>query len=462
MDRIWHSVAFRLALICGGLVVASVLVLSSVFYFVSLGLMARNVDSKILSITQKFSEDAESNGLFVLAQRIESTLSDGVDSDVEILLLIDPKGKKIAGNMTGWTDQSAPLDETIDRPVSRGSGASPSRIRLHRLNDGALLVVGRDMQDLSEIRSLISRAVIIGGLSALLLAILGTLVFRRQLERRIWAIRHTTQDIEAGNLDRRIALSGTPDEFDRLSADINRMLDRIQHLMEGVRHVSNTIAHNLRTPLGLIRGHLEESLRGIPEQRKLEEAGHFAIGAIDDLIVVLEKLLQIAEAESGARRQPFEPVNLTNVVTDLLELYDAAAEALNVTLSVDIDGQPSIAGDKDLLAGILANLIDNALKYAGAPAEIKISIRETPQAVSITVQDNGPGIPEAERAKVLQRFYRLNSSRPGSGLGLSIVSAFTQLHDGAVYIEDAKPGLRVRIELPKSLTPHPPLALPLK
>jgi signal transduction histidine kinase len=452
MDRIWHSVAFRLALLCGALVVASVLVLSSVFYFVSLGLLARNIDGKILSITEKFSDDAETNGLSVLAQRIASTLSDGVDSDVEILLLTNARGQKLAGNISGWSDTSTPLDQTIDYVLKRGDQLLPSRIRLHKMSDGALLVVGRDMQDLSEIKSLIARAVVIGGVSALLLAILATLVFRRQLERRIWAIRHTTQEIEAGNLDRRITLSGTPDEFDRLSGDINRMLDRIQHLMEGVRHVSNTIAHNLRTPLGLIRGHLEEALRGIPEPRKLEEAGHFAIAAIDDLIVVLEKLLQIAEAESGTRRQPFEPVLLRTVVTDLLELYDAAAEALGVTLIVDIEGEPSLPGDKDLLAGILANLIDNALKYAGSPAELTIRIRETAEAVSIIVQDNGPGIAAHERTKVVQRFYRLSSNRPGSGLGLSIVSAFTQLHDGTLFIEDAQPGLKVRIELPKRLS----------
>jgi signal transduction histidine kinase len=451
MDRIWHSVAFRLALLCGGLVVASVLVLSSVFYFVSLGLLARNIDGKIMSITEKFSEDAAANGLFILAQRIESTLSDGVDSDVEILLLTNALGQKLAGNISGWTETSTPFDQTIDRVVKRGERLLPSRIRLHKMTDGALLVVGRDMQDLSEIRSLIARAVAIGGVSAILLAILATLVFRWQLEQRIWAIRHTTQEIEAGNLDRRIVLAGIPDEFDRLSADINRMLDRIQHLMEGVRHVSNTIAHNLRTPLGLIRGHLEEALRGVPEQRKLEEAGHFAISAIDDLIVVLEKLLQIAEAESGARRQPFESVLLRTVVTDLLELYDAAAEALGVTLTVDIEGEPTLPGDKDLIAGILANLIDNALKYAGSPAKVTIQVRETAQAVSIIVQDNGPGIAVHERAKVLQRFYRLNSDRPGSGLGLSIVSAFTQLHDGTLFIEDAQPGLKVRIELPKPL-----------
>jgi signal transduction histidine kinase len=124
---------------------------------------------------------------------------------------------------------------------------------------------------------------------------------------------------------------------------------------------------------------------------------------------------------------------------------------LGVTLIVDIAGEPTLPGDKDLLAGILANLIDNALKYAGSPATVTIQVRETAQAVSIIVQDNGPGIATHERAKVVQRFYRLNSNRPGSGLGLSIVSAFTQLHDGTLFIEDAQPGLKVRIELPKPL-----------
>jgi signal transduction histidine kinase len=143
---------------------------------------------------------------------------------------------------------------------------------------------------------------------------------------------------------------------------------------------------------------------------------------------------------------------LRTVVTDLLELYDAAAEALGVTLIVDIEGEPSLPGDKDLLAGILANLIDNALKYAGSPAELTIRIRETAEAVSIIVQDNGPGIAAHERTKVVQRFYRLSSNRPGSGLGLSIVSAFTQLHDGTLFIEDAQPGLKVRIELPKRMS----------
>ena len=448
MDKIWRSVAFRLAVICGALVIGSVAVLSMAFYFATVGVMSRNADTKIFSVSARMTEDAGNRGLDAVARRIESTLTDGVDSDTEILLLTDASGNKIAGNISEWMDADVPMDQILDRAVSRGGGKSPARVLLHQLPGGATLIVGRDMQDLNEVRVLIGRAVLIGALLAALLAVGGTLVFRSQLEKRIWTIRQATLDIEAGNLGRRISLSGNRDEFDRLGADINRMLDRIQHLMEGVRHVSNTIAHNLRTPLGLIRGHLEEALRRNPDIGRLEAASNFAIEEIDGLIIVLEKLLQIAEAESGARRQPFQPVALAQVINNLLELYDAAAEAEGVSIRVRIEGDPTVAGDRDLIAGILANLLDNALKYAGSPAEITVSAYEHDGQVSLVVQDNGPGIPAQEREHVLAHFYRIDRKKRGNGLGLSIVAAFTQLHGGTLALEDAQPGLRVRLTLP--------------
>lgn len=450
MNKIWNSVAFRLALICGGLVVASTVLLSVVFYFGTVGVMGRNTDSKITSISQRLTDHAKLNGLKSMTIRIEQALSDGVDSDTEIYLLTDSSGRKIAGNISAWTDSAAPMDRVIEHAVIRDGRPSVGRVLLHRLPEGALLVVGRDMNDLNEIRALIGRAIVIGGQLALLLAFGGTLLFRQQIERRIWAIRHAALDIEAGNLSRRIPLSSEPDEFDRLSADINRMLERIEHLMEGVRHVSNTIAHNLRTPLGRIRGHLEDALHGKPNEQSLVAAGNFAIEGIDGLTAVLDKLLQIAEAESDARRQPFEPVALRGIVTTLLELYDAAAEAQGVTLVSDIYGEPVILGDKDLLACILANLLDNALKYAGSRATIEVRVTQDLDNITLIVRDNGPGIPQQERAKVLQHFYRLDRRQQGSGLGLSIVAALTRLHGGTLHLEDAAPGLRVRIVLPRA------------
>jgi signal transduction histidine kinase len=223
------------------------------------------------------------------------------------------------------------------------------------------------------------------------------------------------------------------------------MLDRIEQLMDGVRQVSNTIAHNLRTPLGRIRSNLDEALRSGAEPSRLMGAAEFSIEQVDALITVFDKLLQIAESESGTRRQPFTAVTLRDVVTDVIDLYDAIVEERGVSLSVKIEGNPQIFGDKDLLANALANLLDNAIKYGGH--FVTISVRQTPQAGTVTmvVQDDGPGIPTEERPKVLQRFYRLDQSVPGTGLGLSIVAAIAHLHGACLQLEDASPGLLVRL-----------------
>lgn len=447
MDRFWRSVAFRLALFSGALVVVTVVLLSSVYYFGTVGVLLDSTDASIQEHAQRFAADGESQGLRSLTRRIEQTLSDGVDSDTEIYLLADAGGATLAGNLAPWTENGAPLDRLIDRQVVRNGQPTSGRLMLHRLSGGALLVVGRDMNDLNAITVLTWRAIGLGGLLALGLAVGGTWLFRRAIERRIGAIRHAALDIETGNLGRRITLSGEEDEFDRLSDDINRMLDRIEHLMEGVRHVSNTIAHNLRTPLGRIRGRLEEALEGEPRVENLLETVGLTTEEVDALILVMDKLLQIAEAESGSRRQPFGPVNVSQVAEKLLELYEPAAEDRGIRLAADLPAVAPILGDADLLASMLANLLDNAFNYGGGVITVRAS--EQSDTVTLVVADDGPGIPEEERARVLERFYRLERGRSGHGLGLSIVAAIVSLHGGRLNLEDATPGLRVRIVLPK-------------
>ena len=261
------------------------------------------------------------------------------------------------------------------------------------------------------------------------------------------------------------------DEFARLNRDINTMLDRIEHLMDGVRHVSNAIAHDLRTPLGRIRSRLEEALRPGNSVKQLAETARFAIRQVDELIHMLDKLLQIAEAEAGARRQSFTPVPLASVVGDVVELYDATAEAAGITFVTEIHGRPVTLGEKNLLASAVVNLVDNALKYAGSGATVRVQATEETDTVSLVVQDDGPGIPLAERPRVVERFYRLDRSRslPGNGLGLSIVTAIASLHWGQLYLSDAAPGLVARIVLPRAdsaglpsgdLAETPPLSTP--
>jgi signal transduction histidine kinase len=452
MARFWDTVAFRLALGYGLLAIGSMSVIAAAFYFGTVGVLARSTDAKLISISERLAHHFETRGGEAVRQEVRQLLVDGVEQDTEVYLLIEPDGRRVAGNIYGWSMAAAPPGKLTDLAVMRNGRPSLSRLLPRVLPDGSTLVVGRDMQDQREIERLVWHALLAGGAVALLLAVAGALLFRRQLEHRVGAIRHTALEIEAGDLSRRIPISDVEDEFARLNRDINRMLDRIEHLMDGVRHVSNAIAHDLRTPLARIRSRLEEALRPGNRAAPLAETARFAIQQVDELIRMLDRLLQIAEAESGARRQSFAPVPLAAVVNDVVELYDATAEVEGITLVSEIKGQPVTLGDKNLLMSVLANLADNALKYAGSGATVRVLAAQDRDTVSLTVQDDGPGIPSAERSRVTERFYRLDQSRslPGNGLGLSIVAATAALHWGKLELEDAAPGLIARIVLPRS------------
>jgi signal transduction histidine kinase len=451
MNRLLNTVAFRLAMGYGALVLCAVAVISAVLYFGTVGVLGPGINAKLFAISERLTNHFETRGNAALQQEIQQLLTDGIDQDTEVYLLLGPGGQKIVGNLSSWTSRNMPLDRLTDQTVTRYGRPSISRLLAHELPNGATLVVGRDMEDAHEIEQLVLRALVFGGAVAVLLAIGGAVLFRHQLEHRVAAIRRTVLEIEAGDLGRRIPVLDAEDEFTRLNHDINHMLDQIQHLMDGVRAVSNAIAHDLRTPLGRIRSILDDALRPGTAREQLIETASAAIRGIDDLIMIFDKLLQIAEAESGTRRQSFQPIALKEIITGVVELYDATAEEKGIALVVDIDGEPTTLGDKDLLASATANLIDNALKYAGSKATVRVRATQERNTVSIVVQDDGAGIPAEERAKVTTRFYRLDRSRslPGNGLGLPIVAAISHLHGGTLSLEDAGPGLIARIVLPR-------------
>src|SRR5262249_47476271 len=217
--------------------------------------------------------------------RIEQLLTDRVDQDTEVYSLLDASGRIVMGNISSLSPGTL-LDRRTDQMIVRDGQPSTSRLLPHRLSNGYVLVVGRDLQDVREMEQLVVRALLVGGLVALLLAVGGAALVRRQLEHRIAAIRHTSLEIEAGDLSRRIPVPNADDEFTRLNRDINRMLDRIQHLMEGVRDVSNAIAHDLRTPLSRIRNRLDEALREDASTEQLREAAGISIHGVDELIVI--------------------------------------------------------------------------------------------------------------------------------------------------------------------------------
>ena len=445
-----HSVVFRMAVGYGLLLLLSVALISTVFYVGTAGLISRNIDAQLTATSRRLIDIRHQAGQPALEREIHTLLTDDRDVDTEIYLLIDPQGRKIIGNLTAWPGLSGHSNELVKQPVKRLGRDSVSRLLIYRFPDGSTLVVGRDMRDQRELERMSVTALSLGGLLALVLAALGAWLFRRQLKRQLNAIHLTTTEISAGNLDKRIDVGRSRDEFAMVAHDVNVMLDEIERLMETARDVSNAIAHDLRTPLSRIRGNLEEALSLPSNAERLPVSAQYAIDEIDAVTTVLDKLLQIAEAESGVRRQHFASMPLGEVITDIVELYQPAAENQGQTMALAIETTAHASIDRDLIAGVMANLLDNTLKYAGPGTQVTVRVTAEPESLCLIVEDNGPGIPPKLIGRATERFFRVDASRHlrGNGLGLSIVAAVVALHRGRMALEDAQPGLRVSIRLP--------------
>ena len=454
IDRLvglWRSVGFRLAFFYGFMVAVTMLAALSIVYLQTVGVLHQRMARQVGLTAQQLLTDVNEGGTEVAGAAISRALTDGRDSDSEIYLLVDREGRKLAGNLDRTPNAVAHAVPT-QRRVERDGRSVNAYLVMYALSDGGVLVVGQDLRDQELIESLVASASAAAGIVAVLLLIGGTFVFRQELERSVSAIRLTARRITtAGELRERVAESGEDDEFALLNREINAMLDRIESLMDGVRHVSNTIAHNLRTPLTriLVRLRSAELADNDPVQRR--DAIQGAIREIEELTLVFEKLLQIAEAESGARRRSFTQESIDVIASDVVELYEAVAEAQGATVLREPSDTILLPGDRDLLAGAIANLLDNALKYAGQGATIRVGTQETAEGVRITVQDDGPGVPDQELTRLGTRFHRLgHDGTPGHGLGLASVQAVAALHAGQLRFESAHPGLRAILELPRA------------
>lgn len=442
------SIAARLALGYGLLLAISIAIVCGVFYFGTIGVLDRSVDRKLMVLSERLAAMYRPDDSTRTSAEIAHLLTDRTDSDTEIFLLIDAAGRRISGNLSSWPVADSPVGQLLHVHVTREGRRVPARLLIRDLADGSRLYVGRAMLESDSIRTLVLRSIAYGGGVAVLLMVAGAWLFRRQLEARIGQIRRTAAEIEAGDLSQRIPVA-SDDEFGKLSCDINRMLDRIEQLMEGVRHVSNAIAHDLRTPLGRVRNKLDGALRQRQTVDAWQGAAQSAIADIDDLTRVFDKLLQIAAAESGMRPENFSDIDLQQIGADIVEMYEATADEQGVLL-VQLYGPGLPArGDRNLLGSALASLVDNAIKYAGQGATVEMSCGQDGAGAWLAVRDNGPGVPASELPKLTQRFYRLDKSRhlPGNGLGLAIVAAIAALHGGSLEVEDAAPGLCVRLRL---------------
>ena len=331
------------------------------------------------------------------------------------------------------------------------------------LPGGFRLLIGHDLGDRGRIGAVMVRALAISLVFFAALAAIGALFVARRVLRRIDAMNTSAHGIMAGDLTRRLPVSGSGDELDRLAEGLNEMLARISELMQGLREVSDNIAHDLRTPLTRLRNHAEAALAFGGDAAAYRLALEKTIEESDGLIKIFNALLLIARAEAGADPDALQRFDVGEAARSVAELYEPIAEEAGVALTVNTEGALMVWGYRELIGQTIANLVDNALKY-GAPKEgpgvgvkpdVVISARRVGASVVLTIADRGPGIAPADRARVLGRFVRLEGSRsrPGSGLGLSLAAAVARMHGGVVILEDNKPGLRVRVTLPAEQEP---------
>jgi signal transduction histidine kinase len=281
--------------------------------------------------------------------------------------------------------------------------------------------------------------------------------------KRVDAMTDTTQTIMRGDLSERLPIAGTGDELDRLAGNLNTMLDRIEALMGGIREVSDNIAHDLKTPLTRLRNRCEEALRSAEDESQYRAALESTIEESDALIRTFNALLMIARAESGHARDGMSEFDAAEIARGVGELYEPLADDKGLVLKVEAPTAAPVRGNRELVSQALANLVDNAIKYAapdpghvngyanGSQPEIVVKATGEGESIVLTVADGGPGIPEVDRARVVERFVRLEQSRsqPGSGLGLSLAAAVARLHDGDLKLEDNHPGLRSVLTLPR-------------
>ena len=310
------------------------------------------------------------------------------------------------------------------------------------------LLYGRMGGIIDSMRQVVGEAMAWGSAAMAVLAVLGSYLMAASIAGRLEQINRISQDIRHGDLSRRMPQGPGRDEFDRLAGNLNRMLDQIQSLMEGVRSVSDAIAHDLRTPLARLRNRLER-LRKAP-QGELEAGVEQSIAETDSMLATFNALLSIAQLEAGSRRTDFADVDLQALLVDIVDLYEPLASDKNIDLRLEQNTAVSLHGDRNLLFQAISNLVDNAVKYTPEGGRVQLELLRHGQGPRLVVGDSGPGIPAEERRRVFKRFYRLDAHRDsaGNGLGLTLVAAVAKLHDSRLELQDNEPGLRVIWTLP--------------
>lgn len=454
-----YSAGVRFAILYALVFGVSAFLLAVALWYSTLGLLQNQAQDAIRNDAQTLLEHYQIGGMDSLEEAIVSRLNSSTDQD-GIYLLADGAGLPVGGNLDQWPANLDQADVWYELPVRRHGVRSVALLRMEGLPNGMKLLVGRDMQARLELRNVLRAGLIWALCLMVVLGIFGAVLIRSLFQRTIRDISLTTVAVSRGDISRRVPVTGLGDEFDDLALTINDMLDRISRLMDGVRQVSNAIAHDLRTPVTRARARLEDAALHARSQEEMQAAIDRAIQDLDGIMAVFQALLRISEIEVGARRAAFAVFDLGAVLQDIDELYNAVAEEKGISLQTMVKAPLQMLGDRELIQQAVVNLLDNAIKFSKPGTSVALMAQRVNNVVLIIVADHGPGIAEQDRSRATERFFRAESARntSGSGLGLSLVAAVVQLHSGTLSLEDNEPGLRAVLALPLSaqkLTPLP-------
>lgn len=447
----WRNATTRLIAAHLSLVALSTVLALGFVYWSAGGVVDAEMRQVVEAEARGLADDYGQGGVPALAQAIERRVARPQQRDA-VYLLAAPSGARVAGNLAAWPPTLRAGDGWTTLDLYRVNESQPTTISALSiaLPRGERLLVGRDVAARAAFDRTLLRALVwaLAGLAALTAAT-GWLLSRMVL-RRIDGMAATAHRIMRGALDERAPAEGTGDEFDRLARALNAMLDRISALVEEMRLVTDSLAHDIRSPLGRLIRRIEAA-----QAPGLEAGARAALleGARAEAQTVLDAssaLLDISRIEAGIGADQFAPLDLADVARDLADLYGAAAEEQGMTLRCEAAAAPA-TGHAQLLAQAGANLIENALRHARAGGAVAISAGADAATAWLAVEDRGPGVAEGDRPRVLKPFARLDPARSGegSGLGLTLVAAVARMHGAALTLEDGRPGLRAVLRLPR-------------
>lgn len=407
-----------------------------------------NVSSELSMLVSEYDIDGRDGMLKLIQDRMERNSPE----HERYYWFDDPHSSETLTNLAAWPKEAITPSESFYLQSPSHPGETKLIVRWQNLPQGERLLVGFDEYELHSLQRKFRQSATISLIVVLLLAWMAGRVITRAALRPIEIIRASTGQIMDGDLSHRIPHNKSGDEFDQLATTLNRMLDRISTLIAGIEGTTDNIAHDLRSPLTRHRARLEAALQMRPSEADWPQWVERNLGDIDQVLSTFQSLLKIARVDSGVLRKEFAAVDLTKLCHDAVEYVEPLAETRDIRLGVSISAQASLQGHRDLLFQLLVNILDNALKYAPTGSRVLLLCERRGSSWLLRVADQGPGIPSAERVRVFERLYRLDSTRPmpGLGLGLSLVHAVVSLHHGDVILADANPGLQVDVFLPLS------------